>query len=301
MLPTRRAILNPNRSFRATVTVTPVAGAELVTNWNMETGNPPTGWLAAVATLTGVADERTGGAGVQSLSVANSGAAAGVGYRAITVGAGSWLLIDGWAKKLTSNVRLQVTKADMSAAMIVGPTISAVNWTESIFTGRVSQANPLAYIQLISVTAGHAAQVDDFSVKLLSLPSLLALAGDPGTMVGTFCCAPTLTAGTQCGMMIGVDNPLNPKYGLLLTHDGTNAHLEKLVNGTWTSLINAAAAYAALRQLKVVHLSGNTYSLWYNSVQIGANQTVDTTGFGNAVCGFSTLAGNLPGTIVAEV
>jgi len=44
------------------LSVAPVLGSEELSNANMEAGNPPTGWDAAGgATLSAVADERTGG------------------------------------------------------------------------------------------------------------------------------------------------------------------------------------------------------------------------------------------------
>lgn len=47
--------------------------ASLLLNGNMETGDPPTGWTATSSTVDGVADERTGGAGAQSIDILATG------------------------------------------------------------------------------------------------------------------------------------------------------------------------------------------------------------------------------------
>lgn len=64
---------------------------------------------------------------------------------------------------------------------------------------------------------------------------------------------------------------------LIAYHDGTNAHLDKVVGGSTTSLINAAAAYSASART-ILSLSGTGVRLYYNDALIGAQQTVSDAG-----------------------
>ncbi len=136
-------------------------------------------------------------------------------------------------------------------------------------------------------------------VKAITLSSTLTLAADPGTKNGICDCAPTLTAGTQAGIACCLDSESVPTYMILGYHDGVNAHLDKLENGTWTSLISAAAAYSAGATLRIVKV-GNSVALYYNGSAVGTTQTVDTASYGTKVATFSTLAANAPGAVAVN-
>lgn len=56
-------------------------------------------------------------------------------------------------------------------------------------------------------------------------------------------------------------------------HNGTNAQLIKVVNGTPTTLINTAATYAAGAEIRVT-CAGQKFRLFYGNVAIGAEQTI---------------------------
>ena len=91
-------------------------------------------------------------------------------------------------------------------------------------------------------------------------------------------------------------SPLNYLLALVtLDKNGYQyATLHKVVNGVLTTLItNTYAAFVAGAYLEV-RCDGNTISLWYNNVQVGANQTVNDAGIlNNKIHGvFSTDGGN---------
>jgi hypothetical protein len=71
-------------------------------NGNMETGNPPTGWLNTNATLAGAADERTGGGGAQSLSVTTT-VAWGLAYQSYAFVAKALYYKSAWLKSSPGN------------------------------------------------------------------------------------------------------------------------------------------------------------------------------------------------------
>jgi len=103
----------------------------------------------------------------------------------------------------------------------------------------------------------------------------------------------TVVAGTQAGMVICLDSAANPQNFLHPYHNGTNAILEKCVAGTYTTLISAAATYAANAPI-VVHKDGTKVRLYYNNALIGTEQTVSDAGIiNNKLHGkFSTYVGN---------
>lgn len=77
--------------------------ATILTNGDMETGNPPTGWSSATATLSGQADERTGGAGVQCLQLVGTSGAYAEAHRSATASTGALYKLSIWMKNIGSS------------------------------------------------------------------------------------------------------------------------------------------------------------------------------------------------------
>ena len=139
--------------------------AELLTNGNMETGDPPTGWLATTATLDGVADERTGGAGAQSLSITAT-AANGDAHKNATVVSGALYFIDSWSKMVSGTGSI-IPGID---GVVNIANIASTSWTHATLY-RV--ANETTWWCKFRITDnGSEGRGDDFSVKkLLDPPS----------------------------------------------------------------------------------------------------------------------------------
>lgn len=146
----------------------------------------------------------------------------------------------------------------------------------------------------ISVNSNNiaTATIDNYSVKALNLSSLFSLVNTSSNNVAVST-GVTLTKGTVSGIVVNLDNATNPQNFVIAYHDGINAHLEKCVNGTYTSLINAAATYAAGAVIKITRDSSG-YSLFYNGTQVGTTQNItDTSIINNTIHGlFSTYASN---------
>jgi len=159
-------------------------------------------------------------------------------------------------------------------------------------TGRVGGTS---YLYLARTTAGGASDtviVDDYSFKALTLSTTLGTVYDKHADYLAEV-APTLTAGTQAGLMLNIDDDSNPANFILAYHDGTNAHLDKCVAGTYTSLINTAATYSAGKRLVVIK-DGTSVTLYYNDAKIGATQTISDAGVKDNTkhSWFSTYASN---------
>lgn len=283
-----------------TVSITPTLGSELLTDpgWegNYTAGQNDNATKAGLPTLAQSADVHGGSKAQQMVATANNDA---IGMRRAGLAAGGWYQGSGWVKRTAGAAGTVLARFVLVGTGAYATTpITGADYAQFIFTGRKTSADELSVDCLQSGAAPFDTIImDDFSIKAITLASCLSLAGDPGTREGVFDCAPTLTAGTQCGMTIGVDDETNPTYGLFAYHDGTNAHLVRLENGTWQAeSINAAATYSAAAQLRVV-IVGQSVGLYYNGAQIGTTQTIDTSAYGTKLCGFSTYASNTCGTI----
>jgi len=284
----------------ATVAVVPTVGpGELLTNGNMETGDPPTSWAAQVsATLDGVADERTGGAGSQSLDVAHGGASNPWASQAIVTAAGTWYRLSSWLKQNTAPAKQYLMQTAGLASLASGLPISGA-WTNQSINGRAVDASTTVGFFAITATLGQSARFDDAS--MMALTTLTTLAGDAGTkeLIADFAPA-TVSAGYQgggecCASADGL-------YYLRAWIDRTagTVNLLKNVNGTQTVLVSSATGvvYSAAGQVRIVicapaGLATASVAVYYQGVIIGTVQTVDLTLFGTLVNGFSTEAMNV--------
>jgi hypothetical protein len=256
--------------------VVPTAGAELLTNGNMETGDPPTGWGALNGTLDGVADERPGGAGAQCLGVLRNGNNLPAARKAATTTTGAWYALSAWMRNVDSSNGVQLIIQDGGGTYpSSGAFITGASWAPATITGRAISNSTYARLQVGAYGAdGTSGRFDDVTFSPLLLPSLFS---GPALRLGRadvrVRAAWSGTAGTQWGVAI-VDSLINPTCGLCAYHDGVNAHLDKFTTAlTWVPLINAAADYGAGRVVEI-RRSGTTVQLWYNNVQVGADQTV---------------------------
>jgi hypothetical protein len=146
--------------------------------------------------------------------------------------------------------------------------------------------------------------IDDVSVKPLTFSTLLSGGGYLPRRTGIRCqIKPTITAD-QCGMVL-LSNPTQT-YRLEAIYDLNDAKgkLIKIEDGAanFTELVSASAVYAALAPIDVVitgQESAATVKLYYNSVQLGTDQTIDLRPYGTMYHGFSTSADNTPGRFQA--
>jgi hypothetical protein len=141
----------------------------------------------------------------------------------------------------------------------------------------LAQNATICYLIFQDMGAGKVATLDDLSLKPMTLYTMLA-GGLPASRSNMIVKAGwTFGTGITHGPIIGVaaclDSYANPQNGLFGFHDGYFATLNKLVNGIWTNLINAAATYVAGAKVGIPK-SGSAVGLLYNEVQIGATQAV---------------------------
>lgn len=149
-------------------------GSELVTNGDMETGDPPTGWTAhGNAVLDGVADERTDGGGVQSLAV-ESGTTGWYAHQTKTVVVGGLYKNIYWGKTITgAGFKMAFFN---SGGTVLNPSVT----TSASWVNVVQYITPTGSTSLLIVASctgastsnGGTQQFDDISVKQVLTPSV---------------------------------------------------------------------------------------------------------------------------------
>lgn len=264
---------------------TPTTSTDIVTNGNMETNGTWT--VSANPPISQAQSNEQAHGGTYSWKVV--GAVAGEsGFLQIpTWVASTWYQLSGWIYKTAGSY------AYYSATPFPIKTVTGNNsWLQLVLAGCATATN---HQLLCLASTGGTAYFDDITIKPLSLPTLVVLAnfGWANITANGLC---TITSGTQGGVAIGVDSPTSPLYGLFAYHNGTNAILSKLVNGTWTpNIINTAATYGAGKSVKIVK-SGSSVSLYYGTEgsesQIGTTQTISDVGNYYYAGLFSTYSGN---------
>jgi len=132
---------------------------------------------------------------------------------------------------------------------------------------------------MTGMATGEIIWLDNWTLKPLTLSQLISVTETSTRDVIATVAISTTPAGTQAGLAVGIDSATDPKYGVIAYHDGTNAKLDKLVNGTWTSVISASATFSANAEIRVIR-DGTSFRLYYNNKQIGATSTISDVGDG---------------------
>jgi len=146
-----------------------VTTSELLTNGNMETGNPPTGWASDFSGAIAVSADVHGGS--QSGLVTRGSQDKSI-YRAFTVPVGALINVSSWQKNVNAtsvNVSLYSGGGAVlvQALTSVTDTVNYVNKTISNYTNIAIDTIKL----LVSGTTGQQGLFDDLSVLQTTAPS----------------------------------------------------------------------------------------------------------------------------------
>jgi hypothetical protein len=135
--------------------------------------------------------------------------------------------------------------------------------------------------------------IDAISCKAITLASMFSTRLY-GTHVTVKAMA-TIVAGTRAGVVCNLDSATVPSSFVIASVDGTSARLTKAVAGTYTELLTVGVTYVPGAYVEIRRLAAsNTYRLFYNNAQCGADQTIaDAQIVSNTLCGyFQTYSGN---------
>ena len=153
-------------------TFTQALGDELILNGGMEAGDPPTSWTARNdATLSSVADERTGGAGSKSINIERNGSNFPGAYQTVTSTAEKWHEASLWTRQVELSGDFMLRRIPGSDNLISGGSIS--NTTTSWRQFSTVFLSPDATMTMLvsggaGTTDGHSARADDASIKMLT-------------------------------------------------------------------------------------------------------------------------------------
>lgn len=144
-------------------------GSELQTYWNMEAGDPPTGWTSlSGSTLSSVADERTGGAGSKSLNVVY-GTGSTVAYSGHFGSTGMLIFGSVWMR----NIDATSISVGMYAHESTFAPVTSTSWTNrTIYKIRADNG---AYYARVTGSVGESSRFDDLSMKQITEPAATAI------------------------------------------------------------------------------------------------------------------------------
>lgn len=252
----------------------PAYGAELITNSGMETGDPPSNWTATKATLDGVADERTGGGGAQSLSIARNGADTAIAYQATIAGVtvGKFYRVSGWLKNIDA------TTLSIALGQMRTYSSSSANWTQMGRSYRATATGPQCTLTVTAtgLADGVSGRYDDVSLKEITASSMMALVNPGLSQLNAQCVPASGSNYGQCGVVLNC-NAAKTSYVLaFVDYAPSPPHITllKVVDGTPTVLLHQAITAVTNGQVRVERRDATTYRLLYNREQVGADQTI---------------------------
>jgi hypothetical protein len=278
----------------------PTLGSELLTNGGMEaaySSGVANGWTAVGGSLS---EETTIVHGGSSSQKTTGGDAGGVKQN-ITgdLTTGTWYQGSGWFyNNPAGNKDLFVFDG---TNLFYSPQNSLTQaWTQFFMVFRSTTNAPGgSYFQVDRYPSGSAGYFDDNSLKAITLDSMFSTVNTSAADNLSIESKLVMTFGTAAGVVLNLDNTSTPANYVIAYKDrmgttGTgNVHLDKVVGGTVTPLIDVAVSYSANAIIKVTR-NGNTYKLYYNGTQRGTDQTISDAGItGNTIHGlFTTYSGN---------
>lgn len=152
-------------------------------------------------------------------------------------------------------------------------------WQTIYATARFTSTSGDFRLRCNSATNGDLAHLDAASVKPLTLNQLFAVwsgLANPTSVTARGSIYP----GCPVGIVYGLDSLSSPTNMILAIHDGlSNIQMIKFVSSTITSLISTSNVYRGAFP-EVRRSATNTFQLWCNGAQIGADQTVSDAGTG---------------------
>lgn len=260
----------------------PVEGTELLSNGNMEAGNPPTGWAAGnSAVLTGQADERTGGAGAQCIQVARNGVAFPTATQTIAGNTGwHWIKFRGYHKRGTASNSIFTQNAGFTGVIDY---FSETSWTQkTIASIKVGGGGNFiaSFGAYVPTTDGQTARWDDVSAVPLtkltaglicpaSLPVVKATVNVPlGESAGVYVCGDGTDPSNYIGLIVHRYQDNTVQRG--------HIYLYKVIAGVATRVYGATVAYASdgAHVVEIRRTAATTFQVWYDNTQSGTDQTI---------------------------
>jgi len=213
--------------------------------------------------------------------------------------ASTWMYAQ-WFAKCPAN---QAQYAFINNALPVAPNLQGTAaWQEYFSTLRTGAVYKSVRFSRVT-SAAYSLYFDDLSVKPLTAAELFLTR--PVYATADYLLELTLTAherGTLQGIAFAIDNPANPQNYGLMTHNGAEIRVWKVVNNVISSVGSKTQVFAANDKFTLAKL-GNQVRAYCNDVAIADAYTIDdATVKDNLYAGiFSVHSNNLPDTWSEQV
>lgn len=208
----------------------------------MEAETPETEWALTFAAADGVADERTGGAGAQSLSLVrnhetNNGPGAS---RDIVVTAGKWYVFRAWQKKVTCSYIF--TRISDATRIWYAPSYTGEEWAQVETIARAASTSFSTRLHTITTADAQEGRFDDVEMKLLTLNAQTTMSGSDAEITFTFT-LPTEAAyrGQRVEVFYRIQGTLESEFNCWVAriernnnNNNWNFRLGSVVNGVET-------------------------------------------------------------------
>lgn len=221
---------------------------------------------------------------------------------------GKWLYLSGWFKRASGandKTNFRRTANAFPGEFQAQRTIKDAAYTQKIlvFKSYASATTINLAIESVASGAGDTVIVDDFSLKEIPLSEMYATTPYDTANASVRAHIDLEHGNGIAGLVARLDSAANPQNYLIAsvntqsTSNGVEfgyVSLVKVVGGTLTVLINnvSVGRLAANGDYVEIDCSGNSVSLFYNGVQIGATQTVSDAGIvNNKLFGFYAVGG----------
>ena len=221
---------------------------------------------------------------------------------------GKWLYLSGWFKRASGTndkTNFRRTANAFPGEFQAQRTIKDAAYTQKIlvFKSYASATTINLAIESVASGAGDTVIVDDFSLKEIPLSEMYATTPYDTENASVRAHIDLEHGNGIAGLVARLDSAANPQNYLIAsvntqsTSNGVEfgyVSLAKVVGGTLTVLINntSVSRLPANGDYVEIDCSGNSVSLFYNGVQIGATQTVSDAGIvNNKLFGFYAVGG----------
>lgn len=229
-------------------------------------------------------------------------------YPLVAAVVNTWYLASCWEKMTAGSAsndftgKFTLTGAYPASGAGFGWLLNDAAWTQNKVSFVASAVQNINFFPAWNFAAGvHTAIVDDGSLKIITYATLWAMLPSVSRMAIVKAQPSTIVDGTITGLVAWGSAQASPTTYLMATinrrYNETllEIGLMKCVAGTFTQLINpTATAQVANAWLEIRPVDNDTVGLYYNNVQIGANQDVaDVPGGypGMVITGGNTLKG----------
>lgn len=247
------------------VSNTPTLEGDVVTNGNMETGDPPTGWNAgAGAVLDGVADERTGGAGAQSMTVTNGAANYGNANQTITTVVGKWYQLTFWIKR-ASGIEYRVFNTSVTPWISIDNTNggnATTSWAQKRIIARCSTISTVLGAYTNTNILNDFVSFDDIFLLPITHASLFRSVVVANAHVKVRASSITFLTNTQFGVAARLASDKTSGIVLYWDRDGTIKLDEFTGSTTWSNLMSVAKAWATGNSIEL-DLSGTAFRCYH--------------------------------------